>query len=215
MARISAKEFARAVTFQDLKTLTRLPGIGKKSAERILVEVKGKVQSLSAPSEYQPAPIHTTTQDDAADALEALGYTTAEIYAALEKAPKNSTTEKVIKMVETNDCSISGYVNLPGEELDELEKKLSDEAVGWASDGVYGRQFNVAVDIVDVVNQKLCNRPENVEIYKAKFIVYIGVDEEYTYGPKGCRRKYNSIAALDELEQIFLSYGAVRIEKYY
>ena len=36
VSKISASEFARAVTLQDAKTLTRLPGLGKKSAERIL-----------------------------------------------------------------------------------------------------------------------------------------------------------------------------------
>ncbi|MBQ7453931.1 MAG: Holliday junction branch migration protein RuvA, partial [Selenomonadaceae bacterium] len=44
VSKISASDFARAVTLQDLKTLTRLPGVGKKSAERILLELKDKVK---------------------------------------------------------------------------------------------------------------------------------------------------------------------------
>ncbi|MBR6887949.1 MAG: Holliday junction branch migration protein RuvA [Selenomonadaceae bacterium] len=100
VSKISAKDFARAVALQDLKTLTRLPGIGKKSAERILLELKGKVQSLAenfAEEDFQPAQLQTTAQDDAAEALEALGYTAAEISAAFSKAPKNSSTEQLIK----------------------------------------------------------------------------------------------------------------------
>ena len=100
VSKISAREFARAVALQDLKTLTRLPGVGKKSAERILLELKGKVQSLAenfSAEEIQPAEIQSTAQDDATEALEALGYTAAEISAAFDKAPTNSTSEQLIK----------------------------------------------------------------------------------------------------------------------
>ena len=104
VSKISAQDFARAVTLQDLKTLTRLPGIGKKSAERILLELKDKVQSLAAISteDFQPAQIQSVAQDDAAEALEALGYTSAEISAVFNKAPKNSSTEQLIKFALKN-----------------------------------------------------------------------------------------------------------------
>jgi len=100
VSKISAADFARAVTLQDRKTLTRLPGVGKKSAERILLELKEKVQSLAenfTAQDFQPAQVQSTVQDDAADALEALGYTSAEILAVFNRAPKNSTTEQLIK----------------------------------------------------------------------------------------------------------------------
>ena len=100
VSKISARDFARAVALQDLKTLTRLPGIGRKSAERILLELKDKVQSLAEnfpAEEIQPAQIQSGAQDDAAEALEALGYTASEISAAFNKAPKNSSTEQLIK----------------------------------------------------------------------------------------------------------------------
>ncbi len=100
VSKISAADFARAVTLQDIKTLTRLPGVGKKSAERILLELKDKVKPLAenfSSKEFQPAQIQSTVQDDAAEALEALGYTSAEISAAFKRAPKNSSTEQLIK----------------------------------------------------------------------------------------------------------------------
>ncbi|MBR4642178.1 MAG: Holliday junction branch migration protein RuvA [Selenomonadaceae bacterium] len=100
VSKISAAEFARAVSRQDLKTLTKLPGVGKKSAERILLELKDKVQSLaenSSAKEFQPAQIFSNAQDEAAEALEALGYTASEISAAFEKAPENSSTEQLVK----------------------------------------------------------------------------------------------------------------------
>lgn len=100
VSKISSADFARAVTLQDVKTLTRLPGVGKKSAERILLELKDKVKPLTenfSSKDFQPAQIQSTAQDDAAEALSALGYTSAEISAAFKRAPNNSSTEQLIK----------------------------------------------------------------------------------------------------------------------
>ena len=94
VSKISAADFARAVTNQDAKTLTRLPGLGKKSAERILLELKDKVRDKGQGTSDK---LLSTAQDEAAEALDALGYTQAEISAAFDKAPPNSTTEQLIK----------------------------------------------------------------------------------------------------------------------
>lgn len=101
VSKISAADFANVVALQDLNTLTKLPGVGKKSAQRILLELKEKIKPLAENSdtgEFQPAPISSTAFDEAADALSALGYTQAEISAALKNSPKNSTTEQLIKI---------------------------------------------------------------------------------------------------------------------
>lgn len=50
---MSVQELAQAVTMQDAARLTRLPGIGKKTAERLLLELKGKLGAISVRS---PAP---------------------------------------------------------------------------------------------------------------------------------------------------------------
>ena len=99
VSKISAAEFSAAVSAQDLSTLTKLPSIGKKSAQRILLELKDKVKTFSADSatEFQPAPIVSNSFDEATDALSALGYTSAEISAVFKKAPKNFSTEQLIK----------------------------------------------------------------------------------------------------------------------
>ena len=105
VSKISAAEFSRAVAAQDIKTLTRLPGVGKKSAERILLELKDKVQSLAenfSAEDFQPAQIQSTEREDAAEALEALGYTAAEISAAFDQAPENFSTEQLIKFALKN-----------------------------------------------------------------------------------------------------------------
>ena len=100
ISKISAAEFTAAIVNQDLNTLTKLPGVGKKSAQRILLELKEKIKPLvenSDSNEFQPVTISSTAFDEATDALSALGYTQSEISAAFKKAPKNSTTEQLIK----------------------------------------------------------------------------------------------------------------------
>ena len=99
VSKISAEEFSTAVSTQDLSTLTKLPSIGKKSAQRILLELKDKVKTFSTDSavEFEPAQFISTAFDEATDALSALGYTSAEISAVFKRAPKNFSTEQLIK----------------------------------------------------------------------------------------------------------------------
>ena len=95
VSKISPAEFAAAVANQDLAALTKLPGVGKKSAQRILLELQGK---LSPAQEFSPVQIKkSNAMDEAAEALSALGYTDAEISTAFKRAPKNSSTEQLIK----------------------------------------------------------------------------------------------------------------------
>lgn len=98
VAKISPNDFISAVARQDLLTLQKLPGVGKKSAQRILLELKDKIGKFSeSAEEFQPAQISETAFDEATDALEALGYTLEEISAVFKRAPKNSSTEQLIK----------------------------------------------------------------------------------------------------------------------
>lgn len=92
VSKIPAAEFAAAVANQDLNALTKLPGVGKKSAQRILLELKEKIKPVAQ------VPIQNSSAiSDATDALLSLSYTREEISAVLVRAPKNSTTEQLIK----------------------------------------------------------------------------------------------------------------------
>jgi len=79
---MSADEFARTVQTDDTAALVRLPGIGKKTAERLIVEMRDRLDKLDvvAPiSSVNSMPLHTITtaadpKNEAADALTALGY---------------------------------------------------------------------------------------------------------------------------------------------
>ncbi len=87
-------EIAAAIAAGDAAALARAPGVGKKTAERLIVDLKGKI-ARGGP-EREPTGI--LTEDEAAAALQALGYTAAETVAALRGAPAvgaASTEERV------------------------------------------------------------------------------------------------------------------------
>ena len=82
---LSVNELAAAVSRQDGARLVKVPGIGKKTAERLLLELKGKLGAdLSLPS-TGPAP--SEAQTDISQALQALGYNEREAQAALKALP--------------------------------------------------------------------------------------------------------------------------------
>ena len=95
LKKISPAEFVAAVNRQDLKTLMKLPGVGKKSAERILLELKDAFKNFGTGAQVSIS--NSNFIEEATEALTALGYTSAEISTVLERAPQNSTTEQLIK----------------------------------------------------------------------------------------------------------------------
>ena len=88
----SPAALAAAIASGDVTALSRAPGVGKKTAERLIVELKGKIARTGP--EREPAGL--LTEDDAAAALGALGYSAAEAIAALRGAPPPgaATTEE-------------------------------------------------------------------------------------------------------------------------
>lgn len=78
-----APDLAAAIASGDVGVLARAPGVGKKTAERIVVDLRAKVARVAG--ELQGAPV--AVEDDAVAALLALGYTAAEAAAALRGVP--------------------------------------------------------------------------------------------------------------------------------
>ena len=83
-----------AVANGDVQTLTRIPELGKKTAERLIVELRGKLD-LTAEAESKIAQNPRFTE--AAEALENLGYDRSIIVKILEPAPKNASAEELVK----------------------------------------------------------------------------------------------------------------------
>lgn len=87
-------EVAAAIASGDAAALARAPGVGKKTAERLIVDLKSKIARTGP----ERGPTGVLMEDEAAAALQALGYTTAEANAALRGAPppgSASTEERV------------------------------------------------------------------------------------------------------------------------
>jgi Holliday junction DNA helicase RuvA len=96
----SVEDFLRTVEAEDVAMLTRIPGIGRKTAERVIIEMRDSVQKLAAPSQGGVANAagiggEPTPQSEAFSALIALGYKPPEVTRLLKSAdePGLSTTE--------------------------------------------------------------------------------------------------------------------------
>jgi Holliday junction DNA helicase RuvA len=94
----SVADFLRIVEAEDIAMLTRIPGIGRKTAERVIIEMRDSVQKLAAPTlrEGSPSgPAAASPQGEAFAALVALGYKPPEVTRLLKSAdePGLSTTE--------------------------------------------------------------------------------------------------------------------------
>ena len=90
---LSVAELAQAVSLQESGRLVKVPGIGKKTAERLLLELKGKLgDALVA-----PANVASHAQGDILQALVALGYSDREASAALKALPADIGVSDGIK----------------------------------------------------------------------------------------------------------------------
>lgn len=74
----SADEFARLVQAGDITALTRVPGIGKKTAERIVVELRDRVAVVGAMASGGAMAVPRDAQSEALTALQQLGYKPVE-----------------------------------------------------------------------------------------------------------------------------------------
>lgn len=91
---MSVQELADAITRQETGMLTRVPGIGKKTAERLLLELRGK---LGADLGAAPGAL-PSGRDDILNALLSLGYSSAESQSALKSLPDDVDVAEGIRL---------------------------------------------------------------------------------------------------------------------
>ena len=91
---MSVAELAQAVTLQEAGRLVKVPGIGKKTAERLLLELKGKL----GPDIGASASVGSASQVDILQALLALGYSDKEAALALKALPSEVGVSEGIKL---------------------------------------------------------------------------------------------------------------------
>ncbi len=91
---VSIEELVQAVSMQEVGMLTRIPGIGKKTAERLLLELKDKFGAAGAASVgNQPK----SATHDVLNALIALGYNEREALLAVKQLPADASVTDGIK----------------------------------------------------------------------------------------------------------------------
>ncbi|HEV8261079.1 MAG TPA: Holliday junction branch migration protein RuvA [Burkholderiales bacterium] len=91
---LSVSDLYRAVSTQDGARLTKIPGIGKKTAERLLLELRDKLAGGIAPSASGSA---RSVRGDVLNALSALGYSDKEAGAALAKVSPEAAVPEAIR----------------------------------------------------------------------------------------------------------------------
>lgn len=92
---MSADDLAQCIVLQDAGRLTRVPGIGKKTAERLLLELKGKLADALPQSGGMSA--SAGVANDALNALLALGYSDKEALPTLKQLPEGLSLEESIR----------------------------------------------------------------------------------------------------------------------
>jgi Holliday junction DNA helicase RuvA len=91
---LSVADLAQAVSAQEAGRIVKVPGIGKKTAERLLLELKGKLGADMG----KPAGAASDAQADIQQALMALGYNDKDAAAALKALPADVGVSEGIKL---------------------------------------------------------------------------------------------------------------------
>jgi Holliday junction DNA helicase RuvA len=93
---MSVNELAQAIAIQEAGRLTQVPGIGKKTAERLCLELKGKLAPDLGITGGKPQAIEASSE--VLQALLALGYSEKEAHLALKQIPPETTVSDGIRM---------------------------------------------------------------------------------------------------------------------
>ena len=103
LSAITANEFYHLIHRKDVKAITKLPGIGKKTAERIILELKDKLSAASfdvSDAADDTAALGDAMGDMVSEAIEALlslGFQQSEVQSVLKKKSDWESTEEIIR----------------------------------------------------------------------------------------------------------------------
>ena len=98
LSAMTVNDLSVAIVTEDLKALTRVPGLGKRTAERLVVDVRetGEGQDLRPKGGGAAAPLSSNNAQEAITALMALGYSSAEANRALAGQDAQQPVEALI-----------------------------------------------------------------------------------------------------------------------
>ena len=102
LSNLEPDSLLRVVANEDINSLTRIPGIGKKTAERLMVEMRNRLESMTSKTKFaetiKDKLLSNNSADDAVNALIALGYKAHEASKAVSKiADANLSSEELIR----------------------------------------------------------------------------------------------------------------------
>jgi len=97
LSSLSADALSQAVAAEDVALISSVPGVGKKTAQRVIVDLADKLGAEGGPSSGRgPASTGTATVQ-ARDALLGMGFSAAEIASAMKDAPDDADTQAVLR----------------------------------------------------------------------------------------------------------------------
>ncbi|HNP65017.1 MAG TPA: Holliday junction branch migration protein RuvA [Woeseiaceae bacterium] len=100
LSAMSTNDFRRCVEYEDATTLSRIPGVGKKTAERLIIEMRDRID-VAAPGGGKAAPLsaEASARSEAVDALVALGYKPKEVNSLIAGLDTdNKSAEDIIRL---------------------------------------------------------------------------------------------------------------------
>ena len=99
LSAMSVEGFRRCVEYEDSATLVKVPGIGKKTADRLIIEMRDRLDAPSAQSATTEVRVDAGAKSEAVDALISLGYKPREVQKLIgELDVDGKTAEDIIRL---------------------------------------------------------------------------------------------------------------------
>lgn len=99
LSAMTANDFRRCVEYEDTTTLSKIPGVGKKTAERLIIEMRDRIDTVASPQGAGTAvKVEASARSEAFDALVALGYKANEVNKLISKLDiEDKSAEEIIR----------------------------------------------------------------------------------------------------------------------
>lgn len=100
LSTMTANDFRRCVELEDTTSLSRIPGVGKKTAERLIIEMRDRIGAVTpAGGKATPLTVEASARNEAIDALVTLGYKPREVQKLISKLDvEDKSAEDIIRM---------------------------------------------------------------------------------------------------------------------
>ena len=100
LSAMSTNDFRRCVELEDTTSMSKIPGIGKKTAERLIIEMRDRIDAATpGGGKSAPSTVEANARNEAVDALVALGYKPKEVHKLISKLDiEDKSAEDIIRL---------------------------------------------------------------------------------------------------------------------